>query len=122
MAEFRMKRVNELMLRELSTAVRRLLSVDRCGVISFTDVEVSRDLKTAVVWFSTVGTQNGAPALAEQEALALLNRARPELQQAVARRVAIKYTPHLSFRHDSGLERGQHVVRLLEELEKGQKT
>ena len=32
-------------LRELSAAVRRLLPVDRCGVVSFTDVEVSKDLK-----------------------------------------------------------------------------
>lgn len=116
-----MKRVNELMLRELSAAVRQLLPVDRCGVVSFTDVEVSKDLKAAVVWFSTVGTQAGVPALAEQEALAALEKVRPELQQAVARRVAIKYTPHLSFRHDSGLERGQHVVKILEELERGQK-
>lgn len=121
MSEFRMKRVNELMLRELSAAVRRLLPVDRCGVISFTDVEVSKDLKTAVVWYSMVGAPAGMPPLAEEQARAALEEVRPQLQEAVAKRVAIKYTPHLAFRHDSGLERGQNVVRILEELERGQK-
>lgn len=116
-----MKRVNALMLRELSAAARRILPVERCGVLSFTDVEVSKDLKSAVVWFSMIGTPSGAPALTEKEAHEALEAARPELQEAVARRVAIKYTPHLAFRHDSGLERGQNVVRLLEELERGQK-
>lgn len=116
-----MKRVNELMLRELSAAVRRLLPVDRCGVVSFTDVEVSKDLKTAVVWFSMVGARASAPALEEKEARTALEEVRAELQQAVARRVAIKYTPHLTFRHDTGMERGQHVVKILEELERGQK-
>lgn len=116
-----MKRVNELMLRELSAAARRLLPVERCGVISFTGVEVSRDLKTAVVWFSRVGAPTDASAPTEKEAAAALEAARPELQEAVARRVAIKYTPHLTFRHDRGLERGQNVMKILEELERGQK-
>ena len=108
-----MKRVNELVKRELSSLIRQHLAVDDYGVISVTEVAVSKDLKSASVYISTIGV-NQKPL----EILESLEKIRPALQYELSRRVIMKYTPHLAFKSDQGLERGQHILDLLESLEK----
>jgi ribosome-binding factor A len=118
MAEFRMKRVNELVLRELSNLIRENLRVEDYGMITVTEVQVSKDLKSATVYVSFVGTPQQ-----EQGMLGSLEKIRPMLQHQLSRKVVLKYTPQLNFKHDHGLERGQHVVELLDSLdEEGQKS
>ncbi len=117
MSLFRLKRVNELIKRELSAEIRKLLPVDHYGVVSVTEVEVGKDLKTATVYVSAIGVRNQTVNLMEA-----LQKKRGPLQRALAHRVVMKYTPHLIFREDRGLEHGQHMVELLENLGKGQKT
>ncbi|MBG7608557.1 MAG: hypothetical protein IZT59_11085, partial [Verrucomicrobia bacterium] len=47
-----------------------------------------------------------------------LNRAHGSIQKAVMKRVVLKSTPVLSFRHDNSAIRGVEIVNLLEEVEK----
>jgi ribosome-binding factor A len=115
MSTFRIKRVNELLKQELSKLIRQHLPVEKHGLISVTDVEVSRDLKNANVYVSTVGIGSESQ---ETSVIAALERIRGTLQHEVSRKVVIKYTPHLAFKWDNGLERGQHVVDLLEDLDR----
>ncbi len=112
-----MKRINELILQELSKKIREVLPVERHGVISVTEVDVSKDLKTALVYVSQVGVSGQKSDLLES-----LQKVRGALQGAVARHVILKYIPHLQFHHDRGMAHGQHMVEILDELEKGQKT
>jgi ribosome-binding factor A len=121
MSEFRMKRINEQVRRELSQLIRTHLPVEKYGLISVTSVEVSKDLKNAHVYISTVGV---GPA--NGTALTALEKVRRDLQKELSRRVVMKYTPHLFFKEDSGLERGHHIVEILDSLDdpldKGQKS
>ena len=39
------------------------------------------------------------------------------LQSDLAKRVVLKYTPHLSFHLDESLERGDRVLKILQDLE-----
>jgi ribosome-binding factor A len=112
MSEFRMKRINELVRQELSKLVRKLLPLEDYGLISITDVDVSKDLKTANIYVSTVG---GKAKIAE--VLQALSDIRKDLQYELSRKVIIKYTPHLIFRKDEGLERGQHILEILDSLD-----
>jgi ribosome-binding factor A len=114
MSEFRMKRVNELVRRELSDLIRQHLPVNDYGVVSVTDVRVSKDLKAATVFISTIGQPVGATVPGTIEAL---EKIRAPLQHELSRRVVMKYTPQLLFKVDASIERGQNVVRILEELE-----
>ena len=115
-----MQRVNELVKRELSSLIRQLLPVENYGLISVTEVSVSKDLKIAHVYVSTVGVGAGSQQI--ERVLASLERVRGNLQHELSRKVIIKYTPHLMFKWDDGIERGQHIVEVLETLDKGQKT
>ena len=113
MALFRMKRVNEQVRRVLSDLIRKRLPVEDHGLVSVTEVEVAKDLKTANVYISTVGVSMPAG----QGIIETLEKIRPDLQRELSRSVVLKYTPRLCFKEDNSLEHGQHVVDLLDTLD-----
>jgi ribosome-binding factor A len=113
MSNFRMARVNAQVKKELGELVRKKLSVENHGLITITDVEVSKDLRTAKVYFSVVGVRDQ-----ERDALGALENIRPDLQAELSKLVKIKYTPQLSFKPDHSTERGIRVIGILDELEK----
>lgn len=109
--------MNEQVKRELSALIREYLPVEDHGVISVTDVDVSKDLRTANVYFSIVGMPRH-----EENAIEALEKVRGSLQHDLSRKVMMKYTPCLVFRHDRGLERGERVTRILDDLERESPT
>ncbi len=117
MSLFRMKKVNALVKRELSSLIRKHLPVEDYGLISVTEVEVSKDLKKAVVYISAIGV---VPPI--ESVVKSLEKIRKNLQYELSRKVVMKYTPHLLFKQDLGLERGHRLVELLDTLNEGQKA
>lgn len=108
-----MARVNAQVKKELGKLIRDRLSVEAHGLITVTDVEVSKDLRTAKVFYSVVGVRDQ-----EETAGAHLNGMRQELQGELAKLVKMKYTPQLSFKPDHSTERGIKMIGILEDLEK----
>lgn len=113
MASHRLLRVRELLKREIGEAIRREIPVQQAGLVSVTDVDVGGDLKNAKVYLSLLGT-----AEQKKTAFKLLNENRPRIQSLVAKTVVLKYTPKLKFLFDDSVERGNRVVRIIEELER----
>jgi ribosome-binding factor A len=110
----RIKRVNELLRREIAGVLYRVIpegGLDLAAV-TVTDVSVSRDLRHARVMVSI----RAQPA---QQAgmLATLRRHRAEVQHAVSRAVVLRYMPRLSFELDPSVARGDHVLEILEALD-----
>lgn len=52
-----------------------------------------------------------------EEMLALLHRHRREWQRRLGKKLQSKFTPHLTFRLDDSLERGDRILRILQEIE-----
>ena len=113
MASHRLLRVRELLKREIGEAIRQEIPVQQAGLVSVTDVDVGGDLKNAKVYLSLLGTPEQ-----KKTAFKLLNENRPRIQSLVAKTVVLKYTPKLKFLFDESVERGNRVVRIIEELEK----
>jgi len=113
MSNFRMARVNSQVKKELGRLIRDRISVEEHGLITITDVEVSKDLRTAKAFFSVVGVRDQ-----EHNAGTLLNNMRQELQAELSKSVKLKYTPQISFKPDHSTERGIKVIGILEDLEK----
>lgn len=106
----RMARVAEILKRELSAAILR--EVPSGGaLVTVTDLEVAPDLRNATVHVGVLGT----PAQQKQE-LARLEQHRAVLQAECAKRVVLKFTPHLHFRLDESGERATRVLDLLDEI------
>ena len=107
----RQLRVNEVVKRELSRIIVRELNFED-ALVSINAVDVTPDLKNAHVYVSVLGASGGGTNV-----IAELEAHRPALQAELARRVVLKYTPHLDFHLDDSIKRGARVIEILEELE-----
>lgn len=108
----RHERVRELLIRALGEVVRREMPVEETGVITVTDVGVSNDMQTAMVFVSVLGTDEQ-----KHKRLNALKNKRKHLQMLLGQAVMLKYTPRLMFRLDTSLERGDRVLNIMNELE-----
>jgi ribosome-binding factor A len=113
MPSHRKERVRELLKRAIGEAIRREIPVGQAGLISVNDVELGGDLRSARVFVSILGD-----AEQQRTGMVTLQRSRPRLQDLVAKAVVLKYTPHLRFVVDDSVARGDHILHLLEELER----
>ena len=113
MPTHRMERVRELLKREIGEAIRREIPVDQAGLVTVSDVDVGGDLKSATVFISILGGQEQ-----QRTGLLMLQKNRSRIQGLVAKNVILKYTPHLRFVVDDTVERGNRVLKLIEELER----
>jgi ribosome-binding factor A len=106
----RQLRVNEVVKRELSGIVAREITFEG-ALVSINHVEVTPDLKNAHVYVSVLGADAGRAVIGQ------LEEHRPAIQAELARRVVLKYTPHLVFHLDDSIKRGARVIEILQELE-----
>jgi ribosome-binding factor A len=113
MGSHRKERVRELLKRTIGEAIRREIPVGSAGLVSVNDVELARDLRVARVFVSILGNSEQ-----QQNGLAALQQHRARLQDLVAKSVVLKYTPQLRFVVDDSIQRGDRVLKLIEELER----
>ena len=107
----RLERVNELMRRELGELINREVSF-QAALVTVQQVDITADLKNAHVYVSVMGTPEQS-----NEALARLHAARKNLQHLLSKRVVLKFTPHLHFKLDDTIERGNRIIDLLGEID-----
>ncbi len=109
----RLERVRELLKREIGEVIRRELPVNEVGLINVNDLDVAPNLKTATVFIGVLGGD-----AQKKKAMEALEKSRKRTQGLMARGVVLKYTPQLRFILDDSVERGNKVLRILDELEK----
>ena|SRR5271157_2179018 len=108
----RLERVRELLKRQIGEVVRRELPVDQVGLINVNDVDVAPNLHNATVFIGVLG---GADQ--KKKAMEALDTHRKRIQGLLARAIVLKYTPQLRFVLDESVERGNRILRILDELE-----
>jgi len=110
----RIKRVNELLHREIGEALYQVLRDDEVDLstVMISHVITQRDLRQARVLVSVRGTEE------EQErVLKRLRRHRADLQDEVMKKVVLKYTPRFQFELDRSVAQGDHILQVLSELD-----
>ena len=109
----RTERINELLRAEISDLLQRELKDPRIGgLVSITEVDVSPDLRNAKVFVSVLGEE------AEQEStMEAFAAAARYLRQQLKKRLTLRRTPELTFLRDDSLERGAHILALLDQAE-----
>lgn len=109
MAGHRQTRINEELTHALAQAVRELKDPRISGsVVSITDVDCAKDLKTANVYFSFFSVKYTA-----KEIKAALKSASGFLRTYLARSVNLRETPLLNFIYDDSIERGNRINAIL---------
>ena len=105
----RMVRVSEEMKEVIAAEIIQLKD-PRIGFVTITHVDVSPDLRHAVVWYSVYGDDK-----AKRGTRAGLRSSKSRLRQVLGQKVRVKYTPDLQFKEDIGLENLQRVDEVLKE-------
>jgi ribosome-binding factor A len=80
--------------------------------VTITRVETARDLSSARVWVSVLGSDEE-----REQTMRALQAAAPWLRHKLAERLEIRTVPQLLLKRDESIEAGDRVLRLLRELE-----
>lgn len=109
----RVSRVSSLIQQEVSQMVLHEIKDDRvgAGMVSVTEVDVSGDLQHAKIYVSIYGTDE-----ARAETMAGLKSATGYVRRELGRRIRLRRTPEVVFIEDRGLERGDRMLALLNQL------
>lgn len=108
----RTDRLDSQIRQELMDLLQREMKDPRVGFVTITRVETARDLGSARVWVSILGTEEE-----RDRSMKALGVATPWLRRRLAERLTLRSVPQLSLRRDDSIEAGDRVLRLLREIE-----
>lgn len=111
MASSRIGRINEEIMRELSTAIRSLKDPRVQGMITITGVDTASDLRTAKVYVSVYDKSRS------KEVLKGLKSAGGFLRRHLGASLQLRYTPELIFEEDHAVEHGMRIFDILSKLD-----
>ncbi len=115
-------RVGELIHRELAQLLQKELKHQQVGMMTLSDVEVSKDLAHAKIFYTVFGG-----AQAQMESARALLKAGGFLRRELGRRLRLRIVPNLEFIYDDSQLRGEQLDTLIdkairEDHEKGPKN
>lgn len=112
----RKDRVASQVLDILNELIRKDLRDPRIGFLTLTDAEVSPDLHFVKVFISVLGSDEE-----RKQTLKALNGASGMMRGEVARRGRLRIAPEITFHYDTGVEHGQRIFSLLQDIEEERK-
>ena len=108
----RIERVNQLIRQEISDLLRREIKDPRLSqFIAVTEVVTSPDFKQARVYISFISDKQQ-----KQDALDALAGASNFFRKEMSRTLRLRHVPELSFHWDNSIERGVHIMNLIDDV------
>ena len=108
----RIERVNSLIRQEISELLQRQAKDPRLGnFVTVTEVSTSPDLKYAKVFISFIGSKEE-----KEKTLSVLTGASGFFRKELANNLRLRHIPELSFHWDDSIERGDHILRLIDQI------
>ena len=107
----RSERVSDAVQKELASLIRQHIRDPRVGMLSVTDVTVTRDLAIAKVYVAFVGERTPEEI---KQGLDALNGASGYLRKLLSSSIALRATPKLNFFYDETGQRSQHLDALID--------
>jgi len=108
----RIERVSSLMRHEISGLLQRQVKDPRLSkFVAVTEVSLSPDLRYAKVFVTCMGSEEE-----KQTMLSGLGAASNFLRNQLAKRLRLRRIPELSFQWDDSIERGNHLLQLIDEV------
>ncbi|MFC1942099.1 30S ribosome-binding factor RbfA [Chloroflexota bacterium] len=108
----RIERVNNLIRREISELIQREVKDPRLdNFVTITEVATSPDLKFAKIFVSSISGKQE-----ERKILTVLNAASGFLRSELAKNLILRRIPELSFHWDNSIEHGDHIIRLMDQV------
>ena len=111
----RIVRINELVQREISDILRQRHAAEAVS-ITVSEVRIAPDLRDGRVFVAILG--DGA-AVADR--FRWLQGKAPAIREELAKRIVLKFLPHLTYVLDKSSDRVARLLRALDEIEVPQK-
>lgn len=109
----RSDRLGELLLEVVSQLLAKEVSDPRIGPVTLTKAEVTKDLRHARIYFSTL--LNGKE---REEVLAGLKSATGFIRAKIARELKLRFAPAIEFVYDDTQDRARRIDDLLQQVKK----
>jgi ribosome-binding factor A len=109
----RTDRVAEQLRAEIARVLRERISDPRIGLVTVTRVDVSPDLRQALVFWSALDSTDEASIERVADGL---DSAAPFVRRQLAEALPLKRTPELTFRYDPSLSLGTETLALIDSL------
>ncbi|MEI6127404.1 MAG: 30S ribosome-binding factor RbfA [Pseudomonadota bacterium] len=104
----RTDRISDVIKKEISEVLLREVKDPRLVFVTITDVQVTKDLKNAKVFFTTLREGEELAAISEG-----LRHAAGFVQRKLGARLHLRCTPHIFFAYDSSIEEGARMDKIL---------
>ena len=109
----RIDRVNNQILDILGDILVKHIDLSNLGFVTFTKIDVSRDLRVANVYYSVLNQK-----FSKDQLNIKLNKLRKPFKKYLGPELAMKHTPDLRFYFDDTYEYTEYVSNLINKLNK----
>jgi len=111
MENIRQKKIADQIKKQVSQIINHKLKDPRKGFITITGVKISRDLRIASVYFTTLGDKEQRERSQE-----VIDRGKNFIRSELAPNLKLRFTPELRFFYDDSLEYSEHIENLLKKI------
>ena len=105
----RSRRVAQQLQKELAMIVMREIKAKEFGMITINEVDLSRDLSYAKVYFTLL---NDSPELIKK-AVEMLNETAPFIRSLMGSKMKLRIVPELRFYYDKSLSEGIRMASMV---------
>jgi len=113
----RSEKVADLIRKEISEMLVKMIKDPRIGFVTITRVAVSEDYRLAKVYFSVTGTVEE-----RQRSVEGLNSAKGYVRKELGRRIRLRYTPEIIFKFDPSIEYAIHIGEVIRHIKGEEET
>jgi ribosome-binding factor A len=111
--QYRSHRLAEELKNEISAVIAQEIHDPRVGFATVTEVKVSPDLRHARILISVFGSSEE-----KKQTLDALTNASGFIRRQIGSRIRLRHTPELTFVYDESVERGDRMMKLIDEVNK----
>ena len=108
----RIERVNNQILDILGGILNKNIDLNYLGFVTFTKIDVSRDLRIAKVFYSVIN-----PTMSIEKLNIEINKHRKPFKKYMSPELSMKHTPDLKFYYDDTFEYREYVSSLMKNID-----
>ncbi|MFZ5981458.1 MAG: 30S ribosome-binding factor RbfA [Candidatus Zixiibacteriota bacterium] len=109
----RSDRLSEQIRRDISQLLERELAEQFRGMVTFTRVKLSDDLRYAKIFYSYLGVEENLSLIDDY-----FKQKNKQIRSLVGKNLSIRHIPEMTFVFDPSIEEGIKIERLLNEIKR----
>ena len=110
MSSIKIERLNHTIQQEISIILQTEVRDEHIKFVTITGVDTTSDLSFSKVYY-TVLDKDKLESIKE-----VLEKASPFIRTKLAEKIEVRHTPELKFIYDTSIDYGEHIERIIKEI------